>query len=166
MENAWRERAHERFWERLVNQSVDDMISNQKYLRSLRNDWEAMTNIHKTLGQCLKSRGIDLMSLIMKASVPANLALMDEEDDEKMQSLSVNPYLPREILREDMPVYWYTESADWCPKDVLEVILAFARLKDPSPPCSEPDCSPQYDSNGDYGHFGVEMIEPTFSPCV
>ena len=166
MESAWKNEAHQRFWDTLLNQRVDGIIKDKEYLRSLRNNWEAMTRIHKHLGPTMEARGLDLMSLVMRASVPPSLDHLDEEDEEKMASLSVNPYSPRKKIREDMPVFRFTNAADWCPRDVLEVILSFARLADPSPPPSEPDCNPEYDSQGNYGHFGVEILEPTFSPLV
>ena len=167
MEKLWEDKLHKDFWHRLLNQRVDSWLEDPTYLRSLRHDWEGMSRIHKRYAPILEERGLDLMQMVMRASVPPNLQHMDEEDEQKMQTIPVNPSCIAENLRDDMPLFSFSRAADWCPTDVLEVILSFARLEDESPTPSEPDCTqPEYDEQGHYGHFGVAVNDPTFSPLI
>ena len=80
MESCWNgETAHQRFWRSLLNTRLDQLLSNEDDLKSLRFNWKKFTCLKEQLKLVLTERGLDLAQLVAKACDEN----WDSEDDEK-----------------------------------------------------------------------------------
>ena len=80
MEVAWLDDTpHARFWRRLLNGRVDEIVSDTKHLRSLRTDYTRVKDYQRRYKHIFEERGLNLFELIAKACGE----VWDNEDEEK-----------------------------------------------------------------------------------
>ena len=81
MEAAWTESPQQRFWKRLLNENVDNLVNDpdQFVLKHMRHDHAMGRAYQKRFGPIFKERDLNLYELIAKACGE----VWDEEDDEK-----------------------------------------------------------------------------------
>ena len=93
MEAAWADDGpHAKFWRKLMNQRVDQLVNSQEWLKSLRFRWKELCWWQKRAGPILEERGINLYELVARAHGEC----WDAEDDEKNCAPSVGKEKPRQ----------------------------------------------------------------------
>ena len=83
MHRAWeQDHPHARFWRRLLNENVDDLVNDPEkhLLKHMRFDHKMVKDYQRRFGQTLEERGLNLYKLIAEACGE----IWDEEDEEKM----------------------------------------------------------------------------------
>ena len=81
MDSVWREGPVKRFWDRLLNENVDRLVTDpeQFLLKHMRHDYAMVKDYQKRFGHIFEERGLNLFQLIAKASGET----WDSEDEEK-----------------------------------------------------------------------------------
>ena len=81
MDSVWREGPVKRFWDRLLNENVDRLVTDpeQFLLKHMRHDYAMVKDYQKRFGHIFEERGLNLFQLIAKASGE----VWDSEDEEK-----------------------------------------------------------------------------------
>ena len=81
MDSVWREGPVKRFWDRLLNENVDRLVTapEQFLLKHMRHDYAMVKDYQKRFGHIFEERGLNLFQLIAKASGE----VWDSEDEEK-----------------------------------------------------------------------------------
>ena len=81
MEEAWGETPLTRFWVKLHNQCVDNLVNDpeQFLLKHMRHDHDMVRDYQKRFGRIFEERGLNLYELIARACGE----IWDDEDEEK-----------------------------------------------------------------------------------
>ena len=81
MDSVWREGPVKRFWDRLLNENVDRLVTDpeQFLLKHMRHDYAMVKDYQKRFGHIFAERGLCLYKLIGLA----HGEVWDSEDDEK-----------------------------------------------------------------------------------
>ena len=79
MWDSKRETAHRKFRLDLEERALKSLLKDRARLEALRNDWDGLRALKKSLGNALREWKVDLDKEVLKASTPC----WDEEDEEK-----------------------------------------------------------------------------------
>ena len=80
MEQTWVDNSpHTKFWRRLLNTRVDELVNSQEWLKRLRYRNDEVKWWNKRCGSIFEERGLNLYQLIAQA----NGECWDEEDEQK-----------------------------------------------------------------------------------
>ena len=81
MDSVWREGPVKRFWDRLLNENVDRLVTDpeQFLLKHMRHDYAMVKDYQKRFGHIFEERGLNLYKLIAEACGE----VWDDEDEQK-----------------------------------------------------------------------------------
>jgi hypothetical protein len=87
--------AHARFWRRLLNSRVDELVSSQAWLKKLRYDHEEVRWWQKKAGHIFEERGVNLYQLIAQSHGEC----WDNEDEQKCASALEQNVVPPTVKK-------------------------------------------------------------------
>ena len=165
MTNVWDKLSPaQAFMIRLRAERIDGFLADKSFLKSLRLNWPEVQRLSAYFKPELEERGINFAEAVLKASVP-DPSNYDNEDDEKVQSLSMfmqensEPPKKRIHFREGIPRDWnqfrlhLREKSDLIfqsshgqeiilPPDLLQLVLEFKGPNEPEPEAPEEPTDP------------------------